>query len=229
MVISFVYSSSGLLLVSNLVQYPTVHSIISFLDVFISLVTGSCIATASGPLFFGTRIFSTSLTGGSNRVLRQKTMKQAGLSRATLEISFEFYSNFTLFTHFISQSIQWLMRYCLHFEDFKDMVWSSKLKFKIWVWSKKGFEIFRLWSFKLKVKNWVGSNKWLLRYSTFNILGSSSIEVHLHGKDLYNTVWSSELKFRIWAESNKWLLRYTAFDILRSSSVRGRLPLQNMV
>ena len=37
----------------------------------------------------------------------EKVWKQAGLSRATLEISVEFLSNFSLITH-KSQSIQWL-------------------------------------------------------------------------------------------------------------------------
>jgi hypothetical protein len=85
--------------------------------------------------------------------------EQAGLSRATLEISSEFSSEFPLRTH-KSQSIQWLLRYSpfeilrsasvvdrLHFKDLKIHFWRSKLQFKIWA----------------------GSNKWLLRCSTFNI------------------------------------------------------------
>ena len=43
-----------------------------------------------------------------------------------------------------------------------------------------------LWSFRLKFKIWEWSNKWLLRYSTFHILGSSSSVGCLHFKDLYN-------------------------------------------
>ena len=87
------------------------------------------------------------------------------------------------------------------------MVWSSKFKFKIWIWS----------------------NKWLLRYSTFNILRSSSIVVCLHFKDLWNMVCSSKLKFKNWVWSNKWLLRYSTLNIFRSSSIGGCLHLNHLL
>ena len=83
--------------------------------------------------------------------------KQAGLSRATLEISSEFSSKNSLVRLYTLQ-----LDVRRHFEDFWNMVWSSKLKFKVWV----------------------RSNKWLLRHSTSNILRSSSIGGRLHFKDL---------------------------------------------
>ena len=75
--------------------------------------------------------------------LVQLKYRQAGLSRATLKISSEFSSNFSLRTH-NSQSIEWLLRYSnynilrpssyagrLHLKDLYNIVWSYKLKFKI--------------------------------------------------------------------------------------------------
>ena len=54
---------------------------------------------------------------------------------------------------------------------YKNMVWSSKLKFKIWVWSIK----------------------WLLRYSTSSILRSGSIKGRLHLKHWLRFLWSPYL------------------------------------
>ena len=53
-------------------------------------------------------------------------IKQAGLSRATLEISPDFSSNFPLRTH-KSTSIKG----CFNFKDLLNIVWTSTLKFKI--------------------------------------------------------------------------------------------------
>ena len=100
------------------------------------------------------------------------------------------------------------------------IVWSSKLKFKIWEGFNKlvlryfTFNILRLnsmgghlylrylnilhWSPKSTFKFWVWSNKRLLRYSSFNISKLFSIGGHLHLKDLKNMVWSYKLKFKIW-------------------------------
>ena len=58
---------------------------------------------------------------------------------------------------------------------------------------------------KLKFNIWVRSNQWSLRYSTFNILRSSSFQ------SFFILVWSPELKFKIWAKSNQWLLKYLTF------------------
>jgi uncharacterized membrane protein len=73
-------------------------------------------------------------------IKRNNIPKQAGLSRATLEISFDLSSNFILRTH----SHNWyrdipfsvFLRLSsivgvLHFEDLKNMVWLFKLKLKI--------------------------------------------------------------------------------------------------
>ena len=64
----------------------------------------------------------------------------------------------------------------------------------------------------------------LFRYSTFNILRSSSIGVCLRFEFIFIFVGSPELKFKIWEKSDHWLLRYSTFNILRSSSIGGCLP-----
>ena len=108
-----------------------------------------------------------------------------------------------------------------YLKDLQNIFWSFKLKFKIWVWPKK----------------------WLIRYSTFNFLRLSSIQMlrsssvrdRHYLKDLQNIVWSFNLKFKIWVWSNKWLLRYSTFNflrlssikMLRSSSIGGRLHLKH--
>ena len=71
-----------------------------------------------------------------------------------------------------------------------------------------------VWSPKLKFKIWGKSDQWLLRYSTFNILRSSSIlllVVVFLSSFLLILVWSPELKFQIWGRSGQWLLRYSTF------------------
>ena len=72
----------------------------------------------------------------------------------------------------------------------------------------------KVWTSKLKFKIWVGSNKWLLRFSTY-------FWVRLHLKYLNTLLWSSESKFKIWVWSTKRLQRYSTFNILRSSSIYG--------
>jgi AAA15 family ATPase/GTPase len=117
----------------------------------------------------------------------KNTQKKAGLSKATLKISSEFSSKFSQRTH-NSKSIEWLLRYSnsniwrpssygarLHLKDLYNIVWSSKLKFKIRV----------------------GSHKWLLRCSIFTIFRSSSIGGLPHLNVLQNTVWSCKLRFTI--------------------------------
>ena len=110
-----------------------------------------------------------------------------------------------------------------YLKDLQNIFWSFKLKFKIWVWPKK----------------------WLIRYSTFNFLRLSSIQMlrsssvrdRHYLKDLQNIVWSFNLKFKIWVWSNKWLLRYSTFNflrlssikMLRSSSIGGRLHLKHFL
>ena len=77
-----------------------------------------------------------------------------------------------------------------------------------------------VWSTELKFQISERSDQWLLRYSTFNILRSSSIGGRLC---IFILVWSSKLKFKIWGKSEQWLLRYSTLNILRSSSIGGRL------
>ena len=74
-------------------------------------------------------------------------------------------------------------------------------------------------------KIWARSDQWLLRYSNFHILRSSSIRGHLHW-NLLTLVWSHELIFKIWEISNQLLMRYSNFHFLRSSSIRGHLHLK---
>ena len=89
---------------------------------------------------------------------------------------------------------------CLHLKDLQNMVCSYMLKYRIGQWSYKR----------------------LLRYSTFNILRSSSMRGRLHLKNLNTLLWSPK-KFKIWIRSGQWLLRYSTFNILRLSSNGGRL------
>ena len=51
--------------------------------------------------------------------------------------------------------------------------------------------------------NKIQLDQWLLRYSTFNILKSSSIGGRLHCKPFSILVWSPYLKFQIWLQSNQ--------------------------
>ena len=140
-------------------------------------------------------------------------MKQAGQSRAKLKIYSGFSSNFPLRTH-KSRSIQWLLGYstpnnffCWRSPSFwviqKYDLASLSFKFdydqisRCWdiplfiFWGRLHLKDLYIivWSSKLKFKVWVGSHKWLLRYSTFNILRSSSMGCHLHLK-----YWSTLLK-----------------------------------
>ena len=78
-----------------------------------------------------------------------------------------------------------------------------------------------VWCIQLKFKIRVRSDKWLLIYSKFYILRSSSVEGHLHLKPLCTLVWSPELKFKIWLRSHQWLLLYSSFYIFRSSSLEN--------
>ena len=126
-------------------------------------------------------------------------IKQAGLSRATLEISSECSSDFPLRTH-NSWSIQWLLRYStlnilrlssiggrLHFKKFLILVWSYPHKFKIWG----------------------RSDQWLLRYSTLIILRLSSIRCLLHFKNfgLWYGLTSLSFKFDEDPNSGSWYLQ----------------------
>jgi hypothetical protein len=69
--------------------------------------------------------------------------------------------------------------------------------------------------------NKIQLDQWLLRYSTFMILKSSSIGGCLHCKQFSILVWSPYLKFQLWLRSNQCLQRYSTFNILRSSSIGG--------
>ena len=84
------------------------------------------------------------------------------------------------------------------------------------------FEVFEYFALVAKVKVW--SNKRLLRYSTSDIMRSSSIGGCLHLKNVYNIGLSYKPKFNIWVGSSKCLLRYSTFKILRSSSIGGHFP-----
>ena len=74
--------------------------------------------------------------------------------------------------------------YSFHFMQYPILVWSPQLKFKI------------LGRF----------NQWVLNYSTFSILRSSSTLGHLHFKQYSILVWSPKLKFKILGRSDQWLM-----------------------
>jgi hypothetical protein len=92
------------------------------------------------PRLFINTIFNCSLTIKYTDNA-ENTLKQAGLSRATLEIYSEFSSNLPLRSH---------MSYILR---------------SFW------FQAFLVWSPELKFKIWGRSDQWLLIYSAFNIWG----------------------------------------------------------
>ena len=83
------------------------------------------------------------------------------------------------------------------------------------IWILLHFKEFLLsvWSPNLKSKFWERSNQWLLRYSTFDILRSSSNRCHLHFKHFLLSVYSPKLKFKVWRRSDQWLLRYYTINI----------------
>jgi hypothetical protein len=58
------------------------------------------------------------------------------------------------------------------------------------------------WSPKPQFQIWIRSDQWLLRYSYFAFLRSSSMEGRLHFK------FSKHLA---WVRSDQWLLRYSTF------------------
>ena len=65
---------------------------------------------------------------------------------------------------------------------------------------------------------WGIYNQCLLRYSTIDILRSSSIIGYLHFKQYSILVWLPKLKYEIWGRSDQWLLTNTTFNILWSYS-----------
>jgi hypothetical protein len=77
-----------------------------------------------------------------------------------------------------------------------------------------------VWSHKLKLKIWGRSDQWFLRYFTFIIWGCLSIlifEVVFHWRSskseiILSLIRSHELMFKIWGRSYQWLLRYLTFN-----------------
>ena len=104
--------------------------------------------------------------------------------------------------------------------------WGHLLLEFIFYWRSSSFQAFDLIrSPLLKFQIWEKFDAWLLRYSTLNISGSSSIGGCLPFNQVI-LVQFPELKFKIWERSGQWLLRYSTFNILRSSSIGGRLPFE---
>ena len=62
-------------------------------------------------------------------------------------------------------------------------------------------------------------DQWILSYSTFNILRSSSIKGCLHFKQYSILIWSPKFNFKIWVRSDERLLRLSLLIFW------GRLPL----
>ena len=82
---------------------------------------------------------------------------------------------------------------------------------------------FQIWFVSLAYVQIRGrSDRWLPRYSTLNVLRSSSIRGHLHLQQYSLLVWSPRPKFKSWW-GEKWLLRYSTFNILSTSSIGGCL------
>ena len=98
----------------------------------------------------------------------------------------------------------------------------------IFHWRSSSFQalLILVWSPELKFKIWGRSNQWLLRYSTFNILRSSSIGGCLYFKHFW--FWfgplSLSLKFEEDPISGCWDIPLLIFwGRLPSRSIRGRL------
>ena len=84
--------------------------------------------------------------------------------------------------------------------------------------------IFVFWFSPLRVSlKFEGIIQWLLRYSTLNILRSSSIGGRLQFKYFLILVWSPEHEVKIWGRYEQWLLRYSTFNIFGLSSIGGCL------
>ena len=129
------------------------------------------------------------------------------------------------------KSDQWLLRYSSfnirgHFEFFNFGL-VPKIKFRIWSVLAEilNYDILRFSSSGYRLQFiWWRLDQWLLRYSTFNILRSSSVGGCLPFID-FILVWSPWLKFKIWGKSDQWLLRYSTFYNLRLYYIGGHLPL----
>ena len=68
-----------------------------------------------------------------------------------------------------------------------------------------------IWSPQLNFKIWERSDHWLLGYSTFNILRSSSIKGLLHFEQFSILIGYSKLTFKIWGRSNQPLKFYMEY------------------
>ena len=193
------------------------------------------------------------------------TDKQAGLSRATLEISSQdFLYNFLKWfprrsgkfllgwvvkkVTFLLKSPNFIIYENKPVEDWIKInnktlsgLWDIQI-FLFWGylplevvfhWSLSSSKPFftLVWSHEHMFKIWGRSHQWLLRYSNFHILKSSSIRCRLAFQVVFietflTLVCSPELMFKIWGKFDQWLLRYSNFHILRSSSIRGNIPLK---
>ena len=124
-------------------------------------------------------------------------------------------------------------------EIFKFHLWGHLPLEVIFKWRSSSLKHFLtlVWYHELMFKICGRSDQWLLRYSNFHFLRSSSIRSHLPLEVIFHwrssslksyltLVWSHELRFKIWGRSDQWLLRYSNFHILRSSSIRGCFPLE---
>ena len=102
-----------------------------------------------------------------------------------------------------------------HFKQYSILVWSPKLKLKIWgrydqwllryctfnICGRLTWKVifiscnFNFWfgPLSLSLKFYEAPISCLLRYSTFNTFRSSSIGGHLHLRFLYNLVWSPKI------------------------------------
>ena len=148
-------------------------------------------------------------------------LKQAGLSRATLEISYEFSSSFPLRTH-KSRSIQWLLRYST-FNILRLSSIGGHLPLEVvfhWRLSSIGGRLLLEFLFHWRLSSiggrlplevvfhWRSSSiggrlplEIVFHWRLSCIGGCLPLEVIFHWRSssftIYNVVWSSKLKFKI--------------------------------
>ena len=93
----------------------------------------------------------------------------------------------------------------------------------IFHWRSSSFQeiLLSVQSPKLKFRIRERSNQWDMRYSTFNILRSSSIGGRLHCNQFLLSVWSPLRLSSKFESSNHWFLRYSLFCIFTKSHAAG--------
>ena len=178
-----------------------------------------------------------------------KKGKQAGLSRATLEISSNISYEFTLGnmspglifiwwnfcpgrTLYSLLSVVWFLVFPIFKILNETTNWHNPPHWEPALLHKFSCFFILIWSPKLKIKIWGRSDQLLLRYLTFNIWGFLPyVVISRLGPvclSLFILIWSPKFKFKISGRSDQWLVIYSTFNILRSSSNWGCLRFKNL-